>query len=182
MAIVGLKRLFESDSSSSNQKDVNPKSNLKDQTAIDFLSSKLETLVKQKDYKTGIAVLNKIIALDPTSKEAYFNLACLYSLEENEESFQALSNAVKNGYSNFDKIKTYPDLIWIRRNVRFNDFVLNGYKMPGAYTSNNLPENPVFINEDLVSQIERLGKLKEQGLISEEEFSEQKSKLFDRKS
>jgi hypothetical protein len=37
---------------------------------------------------------------------------------------------------------------------------------------------PVAPNEDVITQIERLGALKAQGLLTEEEFAAQKAKLL----
>ena len=173
--IFGLKGILKSDSQN-DSKTLLSKNNLADQTSIDFLSLKLSSLLKQKDYTTGIAIIKKIIAIDPTSKEAYFNLACLYSLTENNECFNAISKSVENGYTNFEKIRTYPDLNWVRRQPNFQAFANAGYKLSQIDSKNN----SAFISEELVSQIERLGKLKDQGLITEDEFLEQKRKILDR--
>lgn len=48
----------------------------------------------------------------------------------------------------------------------FKEFVQNGYKMP------------VSEEDDIISKLERLGNLCASGVITEEEFTEQKRKLL----
>jgi len=45
----------------------------------------------------------------------------------------------------------------------------------------NSPKTTGLNSDDVISQLERLGKLKEQNLITEEEFNEQKKKLLGQK-
>ena len=172
LILFGLKQFFGQSS------DKHPKIDAKNETALDYLYRKLNNVVKDGDYKTAIAITHKILNIDPSSKEAYFNLACLYSLTEKEESLYALSKAIENGYTNIEKIKTYPDLAWIRRNPKFNLFVQNGYRLPSINNEKGLAKELVTGSEETVSQLERLGRLKEQGLLTEDEFRIQKNKVL----
>lgn len=142
--------------------------------SFDALSSQSHRFYDEKDYNSAIGVLLQMIAINPKENKTYFNLACCYSLLESKEGFNALSNAVANGYSNFERIKTYKALEWLRLQPEFEQFLKNGYKL---YIDSN-KDLKTEINDDIFSKIEKLGKLKEQGLITEEEFSEQKKKIL----
>ena len=179
VSILGIAKIASKSSSSkqSNNSKIS-EDNLKDETTVLYLTNKAEKLYESKDYITAIEVLKKIISIDPTHKEVYFNLACLFSLTKNEEAFDALSKAVKYGYSNFDRIDTYSNLSWIRSNSNFQKFKLNGYKFLAEQFEQTNSNDNSSITEDIISKIERLGQLKEKGLITEEEFQNQKKKLL----
>jgi len=66
-----------------------------------------------------------------------------------------------------NKIKESGNLNWLRRQEEFATFINNGYRIPTQKESN-----------DKITQLERLGVLKEKGLLTEEEFNQQKSKLL----
>ena len=143
---------------------------------FDSLSTQSHHFYDQKDYNSAIGVLLQMIAINPKENKTYFNLACCYSLLKSKEAFNALSNSVAKGYTNFERIKTYNALEWLRAQPEFEHFLKNGYKL---YIDNNKDTKPSSeINDDVFSKIEKLGKLKEQGFITEEEFTEQKKKIL----
>lgn len=130
----------------------------------------------QKDYSSSIAVLQRILSLIPADSQTLFNLACVYSLTNNKEAFTFLSRAVESGYNNFEKIKTYQDLEWLRNQSEYESFLKNGYKLNPSEISNT--NSSKIVSDDLITQIEKLGKLKEQGLLTDEEFQQQKKKIL----
>jgi len=108
--------------------------------SIDELSKQAINFYKQKDYISAIAVTQRVLAIDPTNNQNHFNLACLYSITNNQEAFNSLSKAIDFGYLKFDKINTEEDLQWLRNQPAFNGFLKNGYKL-------NEPELEILKNE-----------------------------------
>lgn len=154
-----------------------------------------------KDYVSAIGVLKRIIAGDPHNAQAHFNLACCYSKVKNIEAFNALGNAIDTGYSNFDRINTHKGLTWLKSQPKYERFVSNGYKF--IIETEPIPESDVHqetaeersiadsipeqenvsakvevITDDKISQLEKLAKLKEQGILTDEEFQEQKKRVL----
>lgn len=68
--------------------------------------------------------LKKAQSLDPKSPDAYFNLACLYSVTNKLDlSADALDNALKNGFNNVDRLRGDPDLNQLRQTKDFKKIV-----------------------------------------------------------
>jgi TM2 domain-containing membrane protein YozV len=109
--------------------------------------------------------------------KVHFNLACLYSvMEQTDSAFFHLEKAVAQGYYNFDKIQTHDHLAFIRsQQPTFDNFVANGYKTGVAKKES---EEKLALDEDLITQLERLAKMQEAGLLTEEEFQSQKVKIL----
>ena len=76
--------------------------------------------------------------------------------------------AIESGYTNFNKIKSDPDLAFLRSQMEFVTFVSDGYRLPDILTDSN----------DVLDRLERLAMLKEKGVLTDSEFNEQKSKLL----
>lgn len=142
--------------------------------SFDSLSRQSHKFYEQKDYSSAIGVLLQMITINPKENKTYFNLACCYSLTKNKEGFNALSNSVAHGYSNFERIKTYNAIEWLRNQPEFEQFLKNGYKLYIVPTKED-SKPKTELNDDLIGKIE---KLKEQGFITEDEFTEQKKKIL----
>ena len=68
--------------------------------------------------------LKKAQSLNPKSPDAYFNLACLYSVTNRMDlSADALDSALKNGFNNVDRLRNDPDLNNIRKTKEFKKIV-----------------------------------------------------------
>jgi len=141
------------------------------------LSPKVKELIhsasnkyQAKDYEGAIKDYQQILALQPSAPNSNFMLASIYSLQQKkEESFNHLSKAVEQGFTDFEKILSSSDLQFLINQPEFKKFAQDGYNAT----------KPVAHSENVISQIERLGKLKQQGLLTEEEFQFQKRKLLD---
>jgi tetratricopeptide (TPR) repeat protein len=144
---------------------------------IDQLTKQAINLYKQKDYHAAISIIRRAITLDPANHSLHFNLACLYALTRDAEAFSSLETAIEYGYMNFDKIKSYMDLEWLRNHPDYETFVKNGYKVKAGSNNSSTAANSNAV-DDLYDQLEKLGKLKEKGLITEEEFQQQKKKIL----
>ena len=133
---------------------------------------------KEYDYEGAIEEFQKSLEIAPADVATHFNLACAYSLTENPAmAFRHLELAVANGFKDFKKIQEHPALAFLRIQKQFDDFVENGYR-----TRPELPpvdnENLLDTSPDLLDQLKKLGDLKEKGLLTQQEFEEQKRKLL----
>lgn len=152
---------------------------------FDELSKQSHKMYEQKDFASAIGILRRMIDLSPKDSQIYFNLACCLSLSENKEGLEALSKAVEYGYTNIEKVKSYQALAWLRELPEYDGFLKNGFKYTASEsTSSAAKSEPVntsndgVINDQVIAQLEKLGKLKEQGLITDEEFQQQKKKIL----
>ncbi len=135
---------------------------------------------KDYDYDGAIADFEKALQLDAKDIALHFNLACAYSLNENpEKAFFHIDRAVSMGFKDFERIKTHDALAYLRIQPGFDEFEQNGFqlvqKLPTAEGRGIPMEN---LTGDLLEQLNRLGDLREKGLLSEEEFVAQKKKLL----
>ncbi len=158
---------------------------------------------KEYDYQNAIEAFNKVIEIDNKDVATHFNLACAYSLnEETDQAFYHLDQAVANGFDDFDKIKTHDALAFLRIQSSYETFAANKYRLPQPEqneqtTAPPAPEQEEVITlqdemlelgspqpnlldsqPDLLDQLQKLGDLRAKGVLSEEEFNEQKRKLL----
>ncbi len=113
----------------------------------------------------------------------HWNLACAYSLSENaEKAFFHLDRAVMNGFNDIKRIKEHDALAYIRIQKDFENFEKNGFRLVPPMDLPAEPEKPAVtapeMSPDLLDQLNKLGSLREKGLLTEEEFSAQKRKLL----
>lgn len=143
-------------------------------------------LYRDYDFKGAIKAYQKALKVNPRDSVVHFNLACLYSLEEDlQHSYLHLSKAVENGFSMYDKIREHDHLAFLRTDDGFDAFVANGYRMPGAYAQQPIQQLPPrkedeidLMSDEVIRKLEQLGKLKERGILTEAEFNLQKAKLL----
>ncbi len=134
---------------------------------------------KNYDFEGSIEDFKKSLSVQPDDPVTHFNLACAYSLTEQvEEGFFHLSKAVENGYSDLDKITNDGDLAFLRVQDEWEDFVKNDYRQSALKPKQIEAATNVNLDE-IINKIEKLGKLKEKGLLSDVEFQKQKEKLLD---
>lgn len=140
-------------------------------------------LYRDFDFQGAITAYLKSLQVQAHDPQINFNLACLYSLEENAQaSFMHLQKAVEQGYANFDKIRTHDHLAFLRTQPEFEAFVKNGYTFARREAPQALAaETPkvLELTDDVIAKLERLASLKEKGILTEEEFQMQKMKLLD---
>ena len=126
-------------------------------------------LAKANQREQAITKLKQLLAVQPTFALAHYNLACNYSrLGKADDSFRSLTAAVRSGYTNFKKIQSDPDLVFLRSQAGFAEYAASGYREYGASLA----------SDDVVTKLERLASLKERGILSDAEFSEQKAKVL----
>lgn len=136
-------------------------------------------LKKYKEFDIDEAIIDfqKGLEIEPKDIALHFNLACAYSIsEEKEKSFFHLSEAVKYGFKDFEKIQTHDDLAFIRIQNEFDDFKSSGYRFSTAKRIEVKEDN---IQDDvLLSQLNKLAELRKKGLLSQDEFVLEKEKLL----
>jgi len=146
---------------------------------------------KDYDYDAAIEQFKKVLDIDVKDVPTHFNLACAYSLNENaERSFHHLDQAVQYGFSDFKKIKEHDALAFLRIQPQFEEFEQNGFRLAPAGELEEEEENQQLdsleegeddllqSSPDLLDQLQKLGELRDKGLLTEEEFDVQKKKLL----
>ncbi|MEM9821177.1 MAG: NINE protein [Bacteroidota bacterium] len=143
---------------------------------------KVSGMEKYRDYEfdAAIADFKKALQIDSKDIAVHFNMACAYSLlEEQQNAFFHLSRAVELGFVDFEKIKTHDALAFLRIQDEFDEFAQKGYRLSSA--SDSTPEakqEDLAQTSDLLEQLNKLGSLRDKGLLTEEEFQVQKKKLL----
>jgi len=134
------------------------------------------------DYSGAIKDFLRALKDAPNDPDLHFNLACCYSIEEETMmSLYHLDKAIENGYQKFDKIHRHSFLSFIRQQPQFQEFVDNDYQLVNYYeeVEEALDDQPEGLELDgLIEQIKKLGELREKGILTEEEFREQKRRLL----
>ncbi len=134
---------------------------------------------KDYDYDGAIADFEKALQLDAKDIALHFNLACAYSLNENpEKAFFHIDRAVAMGFKDFERIKTHDALAYLRIQPGFDEFEQNGFQLVQKLPTESRGIPMEKLTGDLLEQLNRLGDLREKGLLSEEEFVAQKKKLL----
>lgn len=146
-----------------------------------FKSSGLEKY-REYDYEGAIEDFEKALEINPKDIAVHFNLACSHSLMENaDKAFYHLDKAVSYGFNDVQKIKEHDALAFLRIQDQFEQFEENNFQLTQqleAPKENLLDSIPNNTSNDLLEQLQRLGELKEKGLLTEEEFTVQKKKLL----
>ena len=121
------------------------------------------------DYQGAIGDYLELFTIHPVAPNTNFKVACLYSLiQKKNEALRHLAKAVEQGFTDFQQIKSSNDLAWLRSQPEFPPFAQDGYKMPLLASK----------MDDPIAQIEKLGELKSRGLLTEDEFLQQKRKIL----
>ncbi len=137
-------------------------------------------LKKYKDFEIEEAIDDfvKGLEIEPKDISLHFNLACAYSMtEEADKSLFHLSQAIKYGFKDFEKIRTHDDLAFLRIQPEYEKFDENGFKLDSV----KIEPNKGLLDDDvLLSQLNKLAELRKKGLLSDEEFAIEKKKLMRR--
>ncbi|GJM33224.1 MAG: hypothetical protein DHS20C18_22250 [Saprospiraceae bacterium] len=133
------------------------------------------------DYEGAIEDFHKALDYNENDPAVHFNLGCCYSiLEEMDPALDHLEQAVALGFRDLEKIKTHNALAFLRSQPEFEVFVENGFQKIAQLPE---PEPDLLSTEtqkedDLLDQIVKLGALRDQGILTEEEFAVQKKKIL----
>lgn len=143
---------------------------------------------KEYDYERAIESFEASLRREPKDIATHWNLACCYSLtEDSDKAIYHLDRAVAMGFDDFERIQEHDGLAYLRIQPAFIQFQKNQYRLSPTETTTNaedllsqpLPtDNRPRTNNDLLDQLQRLGQLREKGLLTEAEFAAQKRKLL----
>ena len=136
---------------------------------------------KEYDIEEAIDDFKKGLKIEPTDIALHFNLACAYSLLENkEEAFKHLDNAVKNGLKDFEKILTHDDLAFVRIQPEFEDFKKNQFQIEKDKKLEEPAESKQPMDDVLLAQLNRLMELRKKGVLTENEYVIERKKILQR--
>lgn len=140
---------------------------------------------KDFDYRGAVADFLEALETDPNDVTLHFNIACAYSLlEQADKAFIHLDKAVALGFRSHDKIKEHDALAFLRIQDEFEAFNKNNFrlapeKLIDAKEQGRLESNLLDTQPDLLDQLNKLAELRQKGLLTEQEFDEQKRRLMD---
>ncbi len=124
---------------------------------------------KNFDFPGAIDDFQHSLRAEPNDVPTYFNLACAYSLtEQKDAAFFHLSEAVRLGFADFEKINTHDGMAFLRIQSEFDGFVANGYRI---IDSTKTDSEPPAAQNDLLEQLQKAKELHENGILSHEEFA-----------
>ncbi|MBB4079876.1 TM2 domain-containing membrane protein YozV [Lewinella aquimaris] len=138
---------------------------------------------EEYDFEGAIRDYRRSLNVDPRQADVHFKLACLYSIHENTDTaLFHLNKAIENGYYDFDEMDRHDHLSFLRSTPQFFAFKSNSYRLPGEpapeATATVPPEETLELSDDLITRIERLAQLKEDGILSEDAFKREKAKIL----
>lgn len=142
---------------------------------------------KDYDYDGALEDFKKSLAVKYDDPAVHFNLACCYSLNERPDpAFFHLTKAVHFGFVDFDKIEKHDALAHLRTQPEFKDFVKKGYQLHSATPPAEEAMQPDLLAQtptakqqpSLLDQIKRLSEMREQGLLTEEEFNGMRTEVL----
>lgn len=138
------------------------------------------------DFEGAILDYRRSLNVDPRQSDVHFKMACLYSIhEDTDTAIYHLSQALEHGYYDFDEIEKHDHLAYLRATPEYQAFKSNGYRIPvTGTTAAAAPEteaaqpDTLELSDVLITRIERLAKLKEDGILSEDAFRREKEKIL----
>lgn len=146
---------------------------------------------KYKDFEIEEAIedFHKGLKIEPEDIALHFNLACAYSLmEDQEEGFKHLDLAVDYGLKDTDKILKHDDLAFLRIQPEFEAFKNNDFQVPGKVrrqqptntsTQRRIPvQEKKPMDDILLAQLNRLMELRKKGVLTEQEFTRERKKIL----
>lgn len=84
-----------------------------------------EAYTRKGLYQEGLKVDEKLARLRPDDPMVLYNLACSYSLLERvDESLSTMKAAIFYGYEDFEHLKNDADLLNLRQDKRFTEFLV----------------------------------------------------------
>jgi len=93
----------------------------------DFLQALImlgDLYTKKGLYEKGLDIDKKLVRLRPEDPFILYNLACSYALvNEIDKAFAVMKLAVACGYEDFGHLEHDPDLVNLRRDGRFADYL-----------------------------------------------------------
>lgn len=84
-------------------------------------------------YKEGLAVDEQLVQLRPDNPIALYNLGCSYSLLGSiDKAYRSVKKAINCGYSDFEHLLQDEDLTNLRKDRRFQQYLLRAQDKDAA--------------------------------------------------
>ena len=91
---------------------------------VEILQALADLYTKTGKYQEGLNIDEKLSHQLPNDDLVWYNLGCSYSLTNRADAaFEALTKAVELGYSDYDWMKTDPDLNNLHADPRFESLL-----------------------------------------------------------
>jgi len=136
---------------------------------------------KSGHYDMARKYFEDALQYDYNDPQTHFMLACCHSLNKDaKQAYFHLASAVDFGFQEFEEIYHNEALEWLRNLPDFDAFVQNGYRQL-AYLSKPEPdllESKSYYDATVLDRIADLGELLERGVISKDDFENQKKTLL----
>jgi tetratricopeptide (TPR) repeat protein len=88
------------------------------------LQALAELYTKTGDFEKGLTVDLQLSQMRPNDSLVWYNLGCSYALTHHpDQAFEALTKAIDRGYSDYDWMKTDPDLSGLREDPRLESLL-----------------------------------------------------------
>ncbi len=146
-------------------------------------------------YRNALESFNKALLINKDHAQILFHVACCNSLlEQKEELFSNMEKAVKMGFKDFDKIQTMDALAYLRIQKEYDSIKESGFRKWSSYEEKlheEVLETAVIAEEEvldlervplstdeLLAELKKLGELRQNGELTDEQFAVKKQKLF----
>ena len=132
------------------------------------------------DLQEALKDFEQALLISPQDASIHFRMAGIYSLLENKlKSYHHLQKAQELSYNNMKAVDTADDFAFLRIQDDFEKIRDNAYKYNNTPALEQAKED--LLQDDLLlSQLNKLKKLREKGLLSEKEFLYEKDRLTNR--
>ena len=151
-------------------------------------------LFEDYQYRKALESFNKALMTNRDHSQILFYVACCNSLlEQKEELFANLEKAVRMGFKDFEKIQTMDALAYFRIQKEYDSIKESGFlkwnlqeeevaeevMVPEAVAEDQLElERPPLSTDELLAELKKLGELRQNGELTDEQFAVKKQKLF----
>ncbi|MDZ4749644.1 MAG: NINE protein [Saprospiraceae bacterium] len=138
---------------------------------------------KSGNYDQARKYFEDALQYDYNDPHTHFMLSCCLSMAKDaRQAYFHLASAVDFGFQEFEEIYHNEALKWLRAQPDFEAFVKNGYRQV-AYLNTAKPdllESKSYYDTTVLDRIADLGELLERGVITRENFEDQKKELLGR--
>ena len=132
------------------------------------------------DLEEALKDFEQALVISPDDGSIHFRMAGIYSMLENKDkSYFHLQRAKECGFNNLQSVDDKDDFAFIRIQDDYEAFKEAGFKLIEK-PSLEAPKEDLLQDDLLLSQLNKLKKLREKGLLSEKEFLYEKEKLLKR--
>ena len=167
-----------------------PPQHRQENNSYEMLKSKGIQAFRDYQFEEAAEYFEEALAIQSNDAAMHFNLACTYSImEEASPAFFHLEEAVELGFDKYEKIHQHDALAYLRSQAIFDAFVDNGYCRPAPQLPEPEEEETLSLeptptpaktaSQSVLDQIVELGKLRDKGVLTQEEFAQQKQKLLE---